>query len=57
VSCTPFQVLEFYDAYFNDLEKEELVEKPYDLINLSLVKEHDRESENIDDFLHIERNK
>jgi hypothetical protein len=50
VNCTPFQVLEFYDAIFDDLENEEFVEKPLDLINFSFDKEHDHESENVDDF-------
>jgi hypothetical protein len=56
VNCTPFQVLEFYDAIFDDLEKKEFVEKPLDLINFSFDKEHDHESENVD-FLNIGRHK
>jgi hypothetical protein len=58
VSCTPFQVFEFYDASFDDLESEEFLEKPLDLVNFSFDEEHDgHEIENIDDLLHIERHK
>jgi hypothetical protein len=36
-----FPVFEFYDASFDDLENEEFVEKPLDLVNFSFDEEHD----------------
>jgi hypothetical protein len=52
VSCTPFQVFEFCDASFDDLESEEFLEKPLDLVNFSFDEEHDdHKIENIDDLL------
>jgi hypothetical protein len=58
VSCTPFQVFDFCDASFDDLESEEFLEKPLDLVNFSFDEEHDdHKIENIDDFLHIGRHK
>jgi hypothetical protein len=55
VSCTPFQVFDFCDASFDDLESEEFLEKPLDLVNFSFDEEHDdHKIENIDDFYILE---
>jgi hypothetical protein len=35
VSYTPFQVFDLCNACFNDLENEEFLRKPLDLVNLS----------------------
>jgi hypothetical protein len=50
ITCTPFQVFDLCNASFNDLESEELVGKPLDLVSFSL-------DENINDLLRIEMNK
>jgi len=58
LSCTPFQIFELCDASFHDLESEEFLEKYLDLVNFSFDEEHDdHKIENINDLLHIERNK
>jgi hypothetical protein len=58
VSCTPFQFFEFCDASFDDLESEEFLEKPLNLVDFSSDEEYDdHEIENIDDLLHIKRHK
>jgi hypothetical protein len=52
ICYTPFQDFEFYDTSFSNLEKENLMEKPL------FDEEHDnKEIENIDALLHIERHK
>jgi hypothetical protein len=57
-SFTPFQFFEFCDASFDDLESEELLKKPLDLVNFLFDEEHDdHEIENIYDLLNIKRHK
>jgi hypothetical protein len=52
ICYTPFQDFVFYDASYGNLEKENLIEKPI------FHKEHDnKEIENIDALLHVERHK
>jgi hypothetical protein len=52
ICYTPFQDFEFYDTSFSNLEKENLMDKPL------FDEEHDnKEIENIDSLLHIERHK
>jgi hypothetical protein len=49
ICYTPFQDFEFYDNYFRNLEKENLMEKPL------IDEEHDnKDIENIDAFVHVE---
>jgi hypothetical protein len=52
VSCTLFQVFDSYDASFHDLENEEFLEEPLDVVDFSSNEEHD---DCIDDFIHIGR--
>jgi len=58
VHCSPFQFFDLCATFFDDLESEEFLEKPLDLVNFSFDEEHDdHKIENIDYLLHIERNK
>jgi hypothetical protein len=58
LSCTHFQVFDFCDSSFDYSESEEFLETPLDLVIFSLDEEHDgHKIENINDLLHIERNK
>jgi len=47
-----------YDSSFDDLESEESLGKPLDVVNCSFDEEHDgSEIENVDDFLGIGRHR
>jgi hypothetical protein len=52
VSCTLFQAFDSYDASFHDLESQEVLEEPLDVVSFSSNKEHD---DCIDDFIHVGR--
>jgi hypothetical protein len=50
VSCIPFQVFDSYDASFNDLESEEFLEKPLDVVNFS---SNEKRDDHVEDFLRV----
>jgi hypothetical protein len=50
VSCTLLQVFDSYDASFHNLENEEFLEEPFDVVDFSSNKEH---NDCIDDFICI----
>ena len=55
VSCFPFQ--DFEDALFCDLENEEVLEEPLDVLNPSCYDKGNDMVDNIDEFIHVGKHK
>jgi hypothetical protein len=55
VSCTPFQVIDSYDASSCDLESDGFLEEPLDVLDPSFNGKNDDAIKNIDDFICVGR--
>jgi hypothetical protein len=55
VSYFPFQ--DFHDALFYDLESEEVLEEPLDVLNPSCYDKGNDMVDNIDEFIHVGKRK